>query len=146
MAENDTEQQEWRLIYQASVQDIAFFKGQQWRVTNYGLLLFAAVVGIANLRGISLTETVRWVLTALVWAVAGSSLYMVWNLDSAIKNARARLAAALKSFTQNVRNALDDQRQARCTHHADVSVLLTIVLAVAGAITSWLLVCRLPAP
>jgi hypothetical protein len=146
MAENNTEQQEWHLIYQVSVQDIAFFKGQQWLVTNYGLLLYAAVVGIASLLRSSLTEAERWVLTALVWAIAGSALYMVWSLDRAIGAARARLAAARDRFTDNVRNTLDAQKQARCTPRADVSVLLTIVLAVAGAIISWLLVCRLHAP
>ena len=37
-------QQDWRLIHQLSTQDVAFFKSQQWFVTNYGLLLYAALV------------------------------------------------------------------------------------------------------
>ena len=37
---------ELRLLYTSCVSEIAGFKQQQWQVTNYGLLLFAAVASI----------------------------------------------------------------------------------------------------
>lgn len=145
MAENDTEQQEWHLIYQVSVQDIAFFKGQQWLVTNYGLLLDAAVVGIASLLDSSLTQTERRGLTGLVCGIAVSALYMVWSLHKAVTDARTRLETAGRRFGRNVCKALDDFKQPGSTRRAEVSILLTAVLFAAAAVTSWLLLWRLHA-
>jgi len=49
---SDTHKQsneELRLLYQTSVTELEFFKRQQWSVTNYGLLLYAATVSLARI-------------------------------------------------------------------------------------------------
>lgn len=143
MAENP-EQEEWRLIHQISAQEIDFFKGQQWKISNYGLLLYAAIVGIATLLRCSPTEAERWALSALVWIIGACGVYVVWNLHKAIEAQRTRLNVAFDHFSENVRKTLS-ALNLESRVHADVSVLLTIVLVMGAVITSWLLVCRLQA-
>lgn len=48
MPENESEKSDLRLLYQISVNDIALFKQQQWRATNYAVLSYVAVVAAAS--------------------------------------------------------------------------------------------------
>ncbi len=54
---SDAAREDLRLLYQLIVQDLAFFKQQQWSTTNYVVLLQAALVGVTQLTG---TTTKTW--------------------------------------------------------------------------------------
>jgi len=98
IAKKDTGADEWwRLRYQVAIGDIAFFKSQQWKVANYGLLLDAALVGIA-FKLIGNTDLERRVLVVLVWFTYLAAAYVLWDLNEAIKRARCRLKEALAKF------------------------------------------------
>jgi hypothetical protein len=43
------DKEDLRLLYSVSVSDIQHFKEQQWKVTNYVLLRFAAIISITKL-------------------------------------------------------------------------------------------------
>jgi len=45
------DREELRLLYQVTAADLAYFKSQQWSVTNYTLLLLAGVLGVADMIG-----------------------------------------------------------------------------------------------
>jgi hypothetical protein len=66
----DSERQELLALYQVTAQDLAFFKGQQWTLTNYTSVALAAIVGIAQLPGSALTPCARLVLSIIASVVA----------------------------------------------------------------------------
>ncbi len=134
--------EDWRLLYQVSAQDVAFFKHQQWLVAYYGLLLFGALIGISKIMADGPSDAERLMLVILAVAALGSCLYMVWNLHQAISEARNRLEAARLRLSQSVAETIG---KGTSPGRADVSILLTGVLVSAAFLTIWLLLCRLHA-
>lgn len=86
-------------LQQIAAADIAFFKQQQWQVTNYGLLLYSAIVAAPKLlTEISTVEySVLWIV-ALTVLLAG--LYSLKDLEKSLVKGRDRLPEARKYFTQ----------------------------------------------
>lgn len=61
------ERADLHVLYQVTAQDLAFFKTQQWSITNYTFLIYAGVVGLDQLsKGSGITS-------ALLGAVALSA-------------------------------------------------------------------------
>jgi hypothetical protein len=57
------------LLYNVSVQDIAFFKKQQWVATNYGIALYVTVIAIASQVLTTLTLAHKIILLAFALGV-----------------------------------------------------------------------------
>ncbi len=108
MAEqNENEKQkndELRLLYSACVSEINSFKKQQWQVTNYGLLLFAAIVSIPRILD-TLNQVEYFVLFGAAVSVMASGWYLVGVLADSIQVRRKRLAETRKHFTKEFMNA-----------------------------------------
>ncbi len=60
---------ELRLLSEVSVADIAFFKRQQWQVTNYCALIYSAFFGITYLSGAEFCSPIYW-LAGLTLVIA----------------------------------------------------------------------------
>src|SRR4030066_1939415 len=108
MSEDDDKNrkhEELRLLYSVTIADIAGFKQQQWRITNYGLLLYAAIASVPKLLG-KLTQTefaLLW-LTSLVVMITGWVL--VWMFHASLKARWERLTEMRKKyFTEEFRIA-----------------------------------------
>lgn len=129
--------EEIRTIYGLVVSDIQFFKLQQWRVTNYGLLLYAAVIAIPKLlekNGLSSPEYI--VLFIVAFSVLAAGLYLLESLAQAIEKGRTRLDDVKKHLTDEAR-AIVASESAK-----DKASLLWLFRAVLGAgflIVSWTL-------
>ena len=95
---------ELRLLYSACVSEIDSFKKQQWQVTNYGLLLFAAIVSIPKLLG-TLNQVEYFVLLGAAFSVVASGWYLVGVLADSIQVRRKRLTETRKKFTPEFMNA-----------------------------------------
>ena len=54
------------LMYQDAVDNLRFFKQQQWAITNYAFLIYSALVALAHLTGSKLLPLLYYAL-ALVW-------------------------------------------------------------------------------
>ena len=127
------------LLYNVSVSDLAFFKQQQWTVTNHALVVMAGLVGIAHLLvDPPLTQCEKWLLTVLVAATAAIGLFVLGRLNHSIgvrrkrlDNVRARFGAAFNA-AWNVPKQKDYFVQ-----------FLVFIQIIAALITSWLLTCRL---
>lgn len=95
---------ELRLLYSACVSEIDSFKKQQWQVTNYGLLLYAAIVSIPKLLG-TLNQVEYFVLFGAAFSVVASGWYLVGVLADSIQVRRKRLTETRKHFTKEFMNA-----------------------------------------
>jgi hypothetical protein len=82
---------EVRLLYSSAVTEIAGFKQQQWHVTNYGLLLYAAIASGPKLIGAPLTQVEYLVLGLAAIAVLVAGWIIVGMFDGSIRVRRERL-------------------------------------------------------
>lgn len=88
-------------LQQLASNDIAFFKNQQWRTANYGLVLYAAIVAVPKLmpRVMSAAEYYCLILAAVVVLVAG--LYVLKELEIALSKRRNLIAKLRAHFTRD---------------------------------------------
>ncbi|MCI0559091.1 MAG: hypothetical protein MN733_11390 [Nitrososphaera sp.] len=129
--------EEIRTIYGLVVSDVQFFKLQQFRVTNYGLVLYAAVIAVPKLlekNGLSPYEyfalfIVAFVVLAAAWLLLGS-------LAQAIEKGRKRLDEVKKHLTDEARAIVAFES---AKDKASLLWLFRAVLGVGFLIVSWLL-------
>ena len=134
----ETDREELRLLYTVSVGDIAFFKQQQWSVTNHGLALHVALVVIAfQLLSRPLATGYVWLLVVLAWAVFVAAAAMVERLQTSIAGRRTRLDRVRAHFGKPFRDAWELAKP-----KDDVHVLLLVVLFVSTAVVTWLFILR----
>lgn len=95
-----------RLLYSSCVTEIAGFKEQQWKTTNYALLVYAAIVSIAKTT--EALSDVEWlVLFAASAAVLGSGAFIINMLAKSIHTRRTRLTEIRKHFADEFMIAWD---------------------------------------
>ncbi len=102
---SDQEHDDFLELHRTAIHDIAFFKLQQWRVTNYALLLYAAIVALPKFLPppLSLVEApLRWLLSFAVVALGGMVLC---QLQKSIGKGRARLNKIREHFSKNALDA-----------------------------------------
>jgi len=75
-------EEELRLLYQVSTQDLAFFKQQQWSVTNYVLLLYGAFFGVSQIDALNVASCERFVLCLLATALSVVGILIVYKLEN----------------------------------------------------------------
>lgn len=129
-------EEELHLLYQVSVQDLAFFKGQQWSITNYGLLLYAAIVGIPQIPNICLTPCERLILCLLATALTGSGVFLLWKLERSIKARRDRLKKIFKTFTNTF--CLAWKSKSKDPDAPTTSILQGSILVIGAGVVWWL--------
>ncbi|MGH6791446.1 MAG: hypothetical protein ACRECF_01745 [Methyloceanibacter sp.] len=86
-------------IFQDAAENIRFAKLQQWRVTNYALLTYAAAY---LLRGEELLKTCggKIALTLIVAVAWAFSSFVLWRLEHSMEKFRDRIAWVYeRSFT-----------------------------------------------
>ncbi len=130
------EREELRLLYQITVSDLTYFKTQQWSVTNYTLLLFAGVVGVAQMLKPSLTVMDRVVLVTATLLVAASALVILANLQKSIGVRQSRLDNVRTKFTDAFHFAWTAEDKGKEFFHA--VYLLRVAIIVGAGVVSWL--------
>lgn len=134
----DKDEDELRLLYQVSITDIAFFKQQQWSVTNYTLAIHAALLFIAfRLLKDPLAVWQMWLLIVLAWAVCGAGLAVVERLQSSIIGRRTRLGRVRAHFGKPFTEAWSIPKPPD-----DVHWLLLFVMLLGAAVVTWLVLVR----
>lgn len=86
-----------QLLYSSCVTEIAGFKQQQWKTTNYAILVYAAIVSIAKTTK-PLNEVEWFVLFAGSIAVLVSASFVIKMLAGSIRTRRTRLTKIRKHF------------------------------------------------
>ena len=90
---------ELRLLYQVTVSDLTYFKTQQWSLTNYTMLLLAALVAAAQILRSSLSHLERYVVIGLSVATAVGALIVLAKLQDSIRIRQARLEKIRDGFS-----------------------------------------------
>jgi len=123
-----------RLAYQSALEDIRFFKRQQWVVTNYTVLIYGAIIAVSRIIKSAGSE---WFIY-ITGIIALLSLLLVIQLQCSTQKARDRKNAVKKEIPQNMINLLFGEQAGRCTDFLDqysVIALLAIVI-IGGSILS----------
>lgn len=72
--------------YHSSYDDIRFFKNQQWRVANYAILLYVAIVIASKNKWLDKVP----VSPIIIALIALSAVLIIFSLEKAIERARKR--------------------------------------------------------
>lgn len=84
MSDTEQDREELLVLYQVTVSDLAYFKSNEWSVTNYALLLMAGTAGVRQLLGPSIEMLERVVLSILVSCSVNSFKNAVDGVDDFI--------------------------------------------------------------
>jgi hypothetical protein len=133
--------EELRLLYQVTVGDLTYFKTQQWSVTNYSMLLFAGLVGVAQLLKPNLTTVDRTLLVAAVVFVFAAALVVLYKLQTSILVRQARLDAVREQFTDEFHVAWAAEEKGTEVLHS--IFLLRLAVVGGGGLAAWLIGMRL---
>lgn len=105
MPDLENHRDELLVLYQVTVHDLAYFKSNQWSVTNYALLLMAAIVGVKQLLGPGTSASERVILSILVLLIAAAGLAMLIKLEQSIQVRERRLEAVREKLSDAFRSA-----------------------------------------
>lgn len=131
---NSDERADLHLLYQVTTQDLAFFKTQQWAITNYTFLIFAALVGLKSVVPASLLASL--VLGAVAVLVAVTSVYLLRRLEVSIKGRQARLTYIRGKLSGEFSKAWGAMNKEEPTFLIPVMILGT-ALGLGAALTCW---------
>ena len=79
-----------KLAYEDAVNNMMFFKRQQWVATNYAILVYAAIF-VISAEYFSRTDFARNWLGIIAIATLFFHLYVIYSFDAAISKFRERL-------------------------------------------------------
>jgi len=127
---------ELRLLYQVTVSDLAYFKTQQWSVTNYAFLLLAGVVGTWQLVKGDASLLERGALSVLAALVAAATLTVLGKLEASIQVRQSRLVAARERFSVAFYEAWSAETKSQEYVHSIVFLRAAVVLGV--CVVGWL--------
>lgn len=133
------EHSELLALYQVTAQDLIFFKGQQWNLTNYTSLALAAIVGIAQSLGSTLPSCTRLALSIIASAVFLSALWVLWRLNASIKERQDRLKRLFPNLSERFRNVRGEKTAISAT---EISIFLTGALCFGVCLVWWLVYFR----
>jgi hypothetical protein len=142
MGENQEQQkEELQLLYQTSITELEFFKRQQWSVTNYALLLYAAIVGVAQLLQGNVSAMEKLVLCLVATTVGLLGAYILWVLNNSIDVRKARLVEIHQHFSDNFRQIRAVQEKPE--EALSIYVLLLMVVSIGVCVVRWLVYLKI---
>jgi hypothetical protein len=135
---SEREHKELTTLYQVTVSDLAFFKSQQWTLTNYALLAFGAVAAIPHIPQVQTGRCSKVVLCAIATVVYLSADWLLWRLKESIEVRQKRLERIFPKFTKTFRDTRGDKKQVSAT---EVFIFIAIVLTFGIGLVWWILLC-----
>lgn len=132
----ESEREELLSLYQVTTQDLAFFKSQQWTLTNYALAAYVAIVGVPELFDVERATCATWALCAAVLAVAVSAAWVLWRLHGSIEERRSRLERIYGQLSQTFRDARGIKPSVSAL---EMMAVLWLFLAIGLGMSWWLL-------
>ncbi len=132
--ERSKAEEELRLLYELTAQDLAFFKQQQWAVTNYVLLLFGAFFGVSQINALKVGTWERFVLCVVATGLAVAGIVLIYKLEQSVMARRDRLKNVRRTFTRAF--CLKWKSERKAPDSSAVAWLLGAVMLV-GALFLW---------
>ncbi|HEU4709157.1 MAG TPA: hypothetical protein VFS17_07590 [Methylophilaceae bacterium] len=140
MARSTDTREELLLLYQITVADLSYFKTQQWSVTNYALLIFTALVGVAQLLK-PLSSNEHWFLSAVAVAGMAFALVILSKLQKSISVRQSRLAATRDNFSDSFKQAWAAEVKGHEYIHSIFFLSATVIIG--GILAIWLVGFRI---
>ena len=138
---NDGERAELLALYQVTTQDLAFFKSQQWTLTNYALVALAAVAGVSQIPGLRVTTSATVLLCISASVMVLLTAWLLDRLQGSIAERRSRLASLYERFSDEFRVARGIKLSASAW---ETIAPLWTVLFLAFALVLWILIATAP--
>lgn len=132
--------EELRLLYQVTIQDLVFFKQQQWSITSYVLLLDTAIIGIPQLPKTDISTCERLLLCILATGLTLAGVYLLWKLEMSIKARRGRLKNIRRLFTKTF--CLVWRSEHKAADSPAIAILLGVIIIVGAGIIWWLVYAK----
>jgi hypothetical protein len=93
------------LLYKDAVDNLRFFKQQQWSITRYALAAYGALYAVSKIAETGWLD--KTLLIAAVWLVAGFSLAVLYRFIASLEKFRGRITWFYKTnFPCEEREAL----------------------------------------
>jgi hypothetical protein len=143
MSEEEMKSREYaelRLLYDVSVRDLAFFKRQQWVVTNYGILLYATAFGVYRYLLPNVASWERCLLVVFGAGILIAALLIIFNVEKSIQERKDRLIAIRKLFTPGFNDVWNAGKKPN--DGLTLFPALTAVLVLGCGILLWLIYAR----
>lgn len=125
-------------LHRTAIHDIAFFKLQQWRVTNYGLLLYVTVVAIPRFLPLSRLEA--WLLWLLSLTVLVVGWIVLCRLEESLGKGRGRAIKIHEYFSKEAQKAWEvGGKITEVEEKVSMLWLFRSVLLLGFVVVTWLL-------
>lgn len=131
----DAERAELLALYQVNTQDLTNFKGQQWSLTNYALVAFAAIIGIPRIPGIVVSSCGRLILCVIATAVTLLATCLLWRLRTSIEDRRKRNDRIFLRLSPAFRTARGEKTTVSST---EMYAFLVLFLVIGLGLVWWL--------
>ena len=99
------QQDDLRMLFQVCVSDLAYLKEQQWRITNYTLLLYAVLFGCARAFSGNLSFPELVVRCFLAFLVLCAAFAVLVSLQRSIDKGRRRMRAVRSQLSEGFKDA-----------------------------------------
>lgn len=131
----EAERAELLVLYQVNTQDLANFKDQQWTLTNYTLIAFAAIIGIPQIPAIEISICGRLILCGIATIVALLATWLIWRLRTSIEDRRKRNERIFPRLTPAFRAARGHKTVISST---EIYVFLVLFLLIGLGLVWWI--------
>jgi hypothetical protein len=141
MRSEPSSREDLRLLYEITVSDLSYFKTQQWSVTNYCMLSYAALVGVATVLPGGLNVGDRVVLVLFALGVCVSTISVLRKLQTSVGIRQSRLDSIRENLGDAFLRSWSAEYKPKERLHA-IHLLLSAVPA-SFALVAWLIGVRL---
>jgi len=95
---------DFRMKYQAILDDIKFIRGRKWAVTYYLLLLYAAIIGFSKAIGLDQTYGScgqKGILFTIALGVAALGIYFIYDMQRTLARYRRNITRTLPYLSKD---------------------------------------------
>jgi hypothetical protein len=117
-----------KLAYQSAVEDIRFFKRQQWMVTNYAILIYGAMIAIGKLTPC----IISWWLSVVIGLIGVFSFFLNILLQRSTQKARNRLDETIEILHERKKGHEETNKRWDWLDKYSVLILLEAVIFIGG--------------
>lgn len=128
------------MLYQVSIEDIRQYKNQQWRMSNYALLLMAGT-GYLNTNIKLLSSSDVFMLNIFIGLVAVCTVIFIWfTQNNIIENYRKRVVKSHKNLSDKFKESceLDYDKYLSWLNGIEYVIALSLTIIAAGGALIWL--------
>ena len=97
--------QELLMLYQVTVNDLFYFKTQQWVVSTYAFLLYAGLIGLNQSINTTTTIFEACILSVMVFGVFATAAIVLHKLQQSIDVRQARIERTRSHFSPQFQSA-----------------------------------------